>query len=114
MENEESRGAKDTARTEAFSDGVFAFAITLLVLNLHDPSFVSPGVSSVVPLFERLVKEWQSFFALVTTFITILVMWLNHHNMFRYIARVDRRLMLRNWIILLFVALTAVTTASVA
>ena len=114
MENEESRGAKDTARTEAFSDGVFAFAITLLVLNLRDPSFVSPGVSSGVPLFEGLVREWQSFFALVTTFITILVMWLNHHNMFSHIDRVDRRLMLRNGILLLFVVLTPFTTSIVA
>jgi len=114
MENGESRGAKDTARTEAFSDGVFAFAITLLVLNLRDPSFQSPGVSSGVPLFEGLVREWQSFFALVTTFITILVMWLNHHNMFSHIDRVDRRLMLRNGILLLFVVLTPFTTAIVA
>src|SRR5438093_8013519 len=85
--NGESRGAKDTARTEAFSDGVFAFAITLLVLNLRDPSFLSPGVSSGIALFEGLVREWQSFFALVTTFITRLVLWLNHHNMFIHIDR---------------------------
>src|SRR5437773_783117 len=93
MENGESRGAKDTARTEAFIDGVFAFAITLLVLNLRDPSFLSPGVSSGIPLFEGLVREWQSFYALVTTLITILVMWLNHHNMFSHIDRGDRHLL---------------------
>src|SRR5207237_10330664 len=114
MENGESRGAKDTVRAVAFSDGVFAFAITLLVLNLRDPSFLSPGVSSGIPLFEGLVREWQSFFALVTTFITILVMWLNHHNMFSHIDRVDRRLMLRNGILVLFVVLTPFTTSIVA
>jgi uncharacterized membrane protein len=108
MENGESRGAKDTARTEAFSDGVFAFAITLLVLNLRDPS------TSGVSLSEGLINEWQSFFALVTSFITILVMWLNHHNMFSHIDRVDRRLMLRNGILLLFVVLTPFTTLIVA
>jgi uncharacterized membrane protein len=108
MENGESRGAKDTARTEAFSDGVFAFAITLLVLNLRDPS------TSGVSLSEGLINEWQSFFALVTSFITILVMWLNHHNMFSHIDRVDRRLMLRNGILLLFVVLTPFTTSIVA
>src|SRR5467141_3876960 len=68
MENGESRGARDTARTEAFSDGVFAFAITLLVLNLRDPS------TNKLSLSEGLVKEWKSFFALVTSFITIIVM----------------------------------------
>src|SRR5438105_2560568 len=90
MENGESRGARDTARTEAFSDGVFAFAITLLVLNLHDPS------SRDVTLSEGLINEAPFFFAMVTSFITILVMWLNHHNMFSHIDRVDRRLMPRD------------------
>src|SRR5438034_2707006 len=107
MENGESRGARDTARTEAFSDGVFAFAITLLVLNLHDPS------SRDVTLSEGLIKEAPFFFAMVTSFITILVMWLNHHNMFSHIDRVDRRLMLRNGILLLFVVLTPFTTSIV-
>src|SRR5256886_6710361 len=108
MENGESRGAKDTARTEAFSDGVFAFAITLLVLNLHDPS------TDPTSLSEGLIKEAPFFFAMVTSFITILVMWLNHHNMFSHIDRVDRRLMLRNGILLLFVVLTPFTTSIVA
>ena len=108
MENSESRGAKDTARTEAFSDGVFAFAITLLVLNLRDPS------TSGVSLSQGLIDEWPSFFALGTSFVTVLVMWLNHHNMFSHIDRVDRRLMLRNGILLLFVVLTPFTTSIVA
>lgn len=108
MEDPESREAKDTSRTEAFSDGVFAFAITLLVLNLRDPS------SSGVSLSQGLIEEWPSFFALVTSFITVLVMWLNHHNMFSHIERVDRRLMLRNGVLLLFVVLTPFTTSIVA
>jgi TMEM175 potassium channel family protein len=108
METHGSREAKDTSRTEAFSDGVFAFAITLLVLNLRDPS------TSGVSLSQGLIDEWQSFFALGTTFITVLVMWLNHHNMFSHIGRVDRRLMLRNGMLLLFVVLTPFTTSLVA
>src|SRR5256885_17215450 len=108
MENGEGRGAKDTARTEAFSDGVFAFAITLLVLNLRDPA------TSGVSLSQGLREELPAFFALGTSFITILVMWLNHHNMFSHIGRVDRRLMLRNGMLLLFVVLTPFTTSLVA
>src|SRR2546430_10030480 len=108
MENGESRGAKDTARTEAFSDGVFAFAITLRVLNLRDPA------TSGVSLSQGLIDELPAFFALGTSFITILVMWLNHHNMFSHIGRVDRRLMLRNGMLLLFVVLTPFTTSLVA
>ena len=108
MENHANREAQDTVRTEAFSDGVFAIAITLLVLNLRDPS------ASGVALSEGLILEWQSFFAFVTSFITILVMWLNHHNMFSHIGRVDRRLMLMNGLLLLFVVLTPFTTSIVS
>src|SRR2546427_1700013 len=108
MENGESRGAKDTARTEAFSDGVFAFAITLLVLNLRDPA------TSGVSLSQGLIDELPAFFPLGRSFITTLVMWLNPHNMFSHIGRVDRRLMLRNGMLLLFVVLTPFTTSLVA
>ena len=93
---------------EAFSDGVFAFAITLLVLNLRDPA------TSTVSLFNGLEQAWPSFFALVTSFVTVLIMWMNHHNMFNYIRRIDRRLMLFNGVLLLFVVLTPYTTMLVA
>src|SRR5437867_2003239 len=93
---------------EAFSDGVFAFAITLLVLNLRDPA------TSSLSLFNGLKQAWPSFFALVTSFVTVLIMWMNHHNMFNYIRRIDRRLMLLNGVLLLFVVLTVYTTSLVA
>jgi len=93
---------------EAFSDAIFAFAITLLVLDLRDPT------GSGKPLFQGLVDDWQSFFALVTSFVTILIMWMNHHNMFNYVRRIDRRLMLLNGLLFLFVILTPFTTSLVA
>ncbi len=107
LESRESREERETARMEAFSDGVFAFAITLLALNLHDP--VANGVS----LLQGLVNERAVFFAFGTSFVTVLIMWMNHHNMFNYIRRIDRRLMLLNGLLLLFVVLTVYTTSLV-
>lgn len=100
---------RDTLRTEAFSDGVFAIAITLLVLELR-----VPGTGDGVSLAQGLLNAWPSFFAFGTSFITILIMWMNHHNLFTYFRRVDRRLMLLNGLLLLFVALTPFTTLLVA
>lgn len=105
----ESSGERETARLEAFSDGVFAFAITILVLGLRDPA--SDGT---VSLFQGLLGEWPTFFAFVTSFTTILIMWMNHHNMFNYIRRVDREFMLLNGSLLFFVTLTPFTTSLVA
>jgi len=105
----ESSGERETNRLEAFSDGVFAFAITILVLGLRDP--VSNGSTS---LFQSLLSEWPTFFAFVTSFATELIMWMNHHNMFNYIRRVDREFMLLNGLLLFFVTLTPFTTSLVA
>ena len=105
----ESSGERETNRLEAFSDGVFAFAITLLVLGLHDP--VSNGSSS---LFQGLLSEWPTFFAFMTSFIAELIMWMNHHNMFNYIRRIDREFMLLNGMLLFFITLTPFTTSLVA
>ncbi len=98
------RTERETERLEAFSDGVFAFAITLLVLNLYDPT--TRGSS----LLSGLLGEWPAFFAFVVSFISILVMWINHHNMFNYIKRLSREFMLLNGLLLMFVVLYPFTT----
>jgi uncharacterized membrane protein len=98
-----------TGRLEAFSDGIFAFAITLLVLGLYDPT--TRGISD---LLQGLLAEWPSLVALATSFLTILVMWMTHHNMFNYVTRLNRRFMFLNSLILLFITLTPFTTLIVA
>jgi uncharacterized membrane protein len=78
-----------TGRTEAFSDGVFAIVITLLVLDLTNPHY-RPG-----ELGTDLVKEWPSYLAFTFSFVYVGVIWLNHHALFRRIRRLDLTL---NWI----------------
>jgi uncharacterized membrane protein len=107
-----SKDQRETARTEAFSDGVIAFAITLLVLNLKDP-LLDPALSQK-SLFQGLLTQWPAFFAFVTSFATILIMWVNHHNMFTYIKRVDTTLLFLNGLLLFFIVLTAFTTLLIA
>jgi uncharacterized membrane protein len=97
----------ETDRTEAFSDGVFAIAITLLVLELHVPS----GEGS---LWHKLVHEWPSFAAYLTSFFIIGIMWVNHHSMFRAIVRVDRQLLFLNLLLLLWTSLLPFPTRLVA
>src|SRR5262249_56568363 len=77
---------RDVARVEAFSDGVFAIAITLLVLTIHIPTTeeVTQG-----ELARALLSQWPVYLAYLSSFVTILVMWMSHHNLFRYIVRVD-------------------------
>jgi len=108
----ESLDERETARTEAFSDGIFAFAITLLVLNLKDP--LSEPLLAGSSLLDGLLKQWPALFALVTSFITILIMWVNHHNMFTHIKRINTNLMFINGLLLFFVVLTPFTTLLVA
>ncbi len=70
-----------TARLEAFSDGVFAIAITLLVLDLQVPSDLSP--ITPLTLAVALVRRWPNYLTLVISFATILIMWVYHHNLFK-------------------------------
>ena len=94
---------------EAFSDGVFAFAMTLLVLGLRDPTIGSTG-----PLLQGLFGEWPAFLAFGISFTTILVMWMNHHNLFTYVNRIDGPFMLLNGLLLLAATLIPFTTSLVA
>jgi len=93
---------------EAFSDGVFAFAMTLLVLGLRDPTIGSTG-----PLLQGLFGDWPAFLAFGISFTTILVMWMNHHNLFTYVNRIDGPFMLLNGL-LLAATLIPFTTSLVA
>lgn len=94
----------DGKRTEAFSDGVFAVAITLLALELKPV----PGDGT---LLHRLGEAWPSYLAYVVSFLTIGIMWLNHHTMFRHIIRVDRALLMLNLALLMIVAAVPFPTA---
>jgi uncharacterized membrane protein len=99
---------KETARVEAFSDGVFAIAITLLILEIKVPHEAGHD------LWRRLLEEWPSYFAFVTSFATIGIMWMNHHRMFNLIARIDSRLLIFNGVLLLGVTFIPYPTAVVA
>jgi uncharacterized membrane protein len=98
----------ETSRAEAFSDGVFAVAITLLALDLK------PGEGST--LAERLVARTAiaHYAAYVVSFLVIGIIWVNHHSVFRLVARVDRTLLFLNLTLLLFVAAIPFTTALLA
>jgi len=85
------------ARTEAFSDGVFAVAATLLVFSLQVPD-VKSGLGNV------LLHEWPSYAAYAISFGTILVIWVNHHAVLDAIPRFDRALLFLNGLLLLTVA----------
>ncbi len=106
----EHEDEKETGRLEAFSDGVFAIAITLLVLDLKVPRDAELHGS----LAMALLRQWPIFLAYLTSFATILVMWVNHHVMFRRIRRVDSPFLFLNGLLLLFVTFVPFPTSLVA
>ncbi len=88
----------DTARIEAFSDGVIAVAITLLILNIH-----LPDVKSGLLVALLLPSQQAMYLSYVTSFLVIGIFWANHHNLFNYIEKTDHALLLINTIYLLFI-----------
>jgi uncharacterized membrane protein len=90
---------KETSRLEAFSDGVFAIAITLLALNLQVPHM--EGGDGKWALAHALGRQWPSYVAFVTSFFTILVMWINHHGMFKLIHKASSQLLFANGFLLM-------------
>ena len=96
-------------RLEAFSDGVIAIAITLLVLDIHVPS-ARAGVS----LAHQLEAQWPSYAAYLTSFLTIGIIWINHHAMLRRLRAVDHAIMTLNMLLLLTIGVLPFTSALVA
>jgi uncharacterized membrane protein len=97
----------DTRRVEAFSDGVFAIAVTLLVLTFKDPQ---QGES----LRNALLHQWPAYAAYAVSFVTVGIMWANHHTVMAQIGRVDRTFLLITVVFLMFVAFVPYPTRIVA
>ena len=91
------------ARAEAFSDGVFAVAATLLVFSIPIPA-------GGVHLGQALLDGWPSYAAYAISFLTILVIWLNHHTTIDAMRSIDRPLLLFNGLLLMTVAVLPFTT----
>lgn len=100
----------ETARLEAFSDGVFAISITLLVIELIQAFKFTEGE----PLVRALYHHIEPFIAFCIGFITILVCWINHHYALNYIKKVDSRFMWINGFLLFMVTITPFPTAILA
>ncbi len=101
--------ASGTTRLEIFSDGVFAIAATLLVLE-----FTVTAGRHAPSLGHQLLHLWPSYLAYTTSFLTIGIIWINHHHVMETIARVDRTFLFINTLLLLVVAFIPFPTRLVA
>ena len=99
----------ETGRVEAFSDGVFAIAITLLILAVGIDQAIAQG-----SLRHQLLHLWPAYIAYAVSFLTVGIMWVNHHQIFRHFVRVDRPLLLLNILLLMCISFTPFPTRVVA
>jgi uncharacterized membrane protein len=98
-----------TARLETFADGVFAIAATLLILNVDAQIGEQSGA-----LGHRLLEIWPSYIAYAVSFVTIGIIWSNHHTVMGQLGRVDRTFLMLNVLLLLCVAFVPFPTRLIA
>ncbi|MCW5979893.1 MAG: DUF1211 domain-containing protein [Bryobacteraceae bacterium] len=103
---------KETTRVEAFSDGAFAIAITLLILEIKVPHLGAE--SSDRGLLVALSQLWPSFLAFGGSFTAILIMWVNHHGLFRMLRGVDSLFLYTNGFLLLMITFIPFPTVVLA
>jgi TMEM175 potassium channel family protein len=101
----------ETGRLEAFSDGVFAVAITLLALDLGVPSLEKTHGRG---LAQALLDQWPHYLAYALSFVTILIMWINHHTIFKLVKRTDHLFLIMNGFLLMVITATPFATALLA
>jgi uncharacterized membrane protein len=97
-----------TGRLEAFSDGVLAVAITLLALDLRVPE-IDHG-----SLWHELLRQWPNYVAYATSFLTVGIIWINHHAALRRLRRIDHTGLILNVVLLMTVCVLPFTTALMA
>jgi uncharacterized membrane protein len=100
---------ESTGRVEAFSDGVFAIAITLLILEIRAPHAGLEG-----GLWAGLLTLWPSYVAFLLSFFVILIMWVNHHELMRLVRAVNYPFLFANGLVLLTVTFVPFPTAVLA
>lgn len=103
---------KETARIEAFSDGVFAIAITLLVLDLHVPT--GEQYFNRNALLQKLAADWPSYVAFGLSFFSVFIMWVNHHKLFRQIYQRNTAITFANGLLLFLASIVPWPTALLA
>ena len=104
--------AKETQRAEAFSDGVFAIAVTLLILEIRAPAQHDIGNDSA--LWHALRDLWPAYLAYIISFATILVTWINHHAIMRLVGRTDNTFLLLNGLLLALITAVNFPTSLIA
>ena len=102
---------KNTSRAEAFSDGVFAIAITLLILEIKVPTRESMEGTTLTKV---LLQQWPSYLSYLLSFLTILIMWVHHHRLFSYIKKTNTPFLYLNGLLLLFITWVPFPTALLA
>jgi TMEM175 potassium channel family protein len=108
---------KETGRIEAFSDGIFAVAITLLVLNIQVPKTPTGelwGDNHSLGMALLGQGQWTAYLAFVTSFATIGIMWINHHRLFNYIKSSNDSLLTLNLLLLMLIVFVPFPTALLA
>ncbi len=104
-------GLMSSGRLEAFSDGVFAIVISLLILNIRVPSASSTAGSG---LLSAIVNQWPAWVSFVVSFLLVGMGWINHHQLFRQIRQIDVPLLVLNIVLLMFMTVFPFTTALLA
>src|SRR5579859_168967 len=100
--NEPDDTQMSVGRVEAFSDGVFGVAVTLLVLNIQVPHLQNAHVADLV---NGLLNQWPSYVSYFITFMSMGTLWVHHHRAFKMLRTVDYTLQLVNVLFLMFVTL---------
>jgi uncharacterized membrane protein len=103
---------KETGRIEAFSDGIFGIVITLLIFNIKVPN--AKDILGKTSLLTALSAQWPTYLSYLISFLTVLIMWMNHHKLFRHIQRSDHMFLLLNGLLLMGVTIVPFPTALLA
>ena len=106
------RALSEATRVEAFSDGVFAIALTLLVLEIHVPHLGTSPTGHALIL--ALMQLWPSLLAMVFSFFVVLSMWYTHHDLMHWVRGVDKTFLFANGFLLLIVSFVPFPTAILA